>query len=453
MVNRQDNTQKTALMRRPSRKSSLGRISDLEPVEECPPTPVPFYGIDSGASSVSSQGISEYIISEDDDFYDFELLGLDASFTPDERSSTPSLHTRISHNSKPSLSRSSSSSRQDQEDYFFGTEPDQSPLTSSFPAPATPAYHLPYSLAHRSSRSASFSDAPSLEESRSFGTLSTHSSAPVTPLSPALAEIVDAVAKVAVTQSEARLSRQASMRSAYEQAMSDDPRPSGDSSTSDLYTNVSHFPLPPQDAHSHSKLPKIKTSLSNISEMESVRVPYSAVCSPGASSIASFDILGSSTSTGTSTGTSTRSVSRKSSYDMLTDRRSSATPVQQMSGTIARFLTSKRSISALEKEASKAHLKAEKLKLEIKGRGDRGRTRSLSDRDSPSLSIFSNLWSPKSPKSSRSEEKRRKKEAEKEKLREITEENKSRAETRTFENKVGVAQENWAVPIAAVGGL
>lgn len=449
-VGRQDIATKSTLMRRPSRKSSLGMISDLEPVEEHPYTPRHFYKMESYSRSTSSNGISEILgssMSEDEDSYDLDLLGLDPSFIPQERSWTPSAPSRVSHNTRPSLSRSSSSrSRRDNDDYYFGTEPDQSPLTAAFPPPdKTPVYHLPYTMAHRPSGSATFSDAPSLEESRSFGTVSTYSSAPVTPLSPALAEIVDAVSKVTVatTTSSGQLSRQASIRSTKEAFMSDE-RPSMDSG-SDTHASLSHFPLPPsKDVSVQQKLLKIQTSLSNISEIEAVPSPswmkqddaYVTVQSP-TESVISFDML--------KFGASSRSLSRKSSSDMLT-LSERTTPVPQSGGTFSRLLRSRRSSSTLEKE-TKARSKAEKLELKINEVGERERSRSFSDKESTSFGLLSGLWSPLSPRGPKTDEKRRKKEADKQKLREVMEASKARA----AETKNTIPSEPFA--LARVSGL
>ncbi|KIJ54406.1 hypothetical protein M422DRAFT_25305 [Sphaerobolus stellatus SS14] len=389
-------------------------------------------------------GIYQPPIEEDDDAYDLELLGLDSSYLPEEHFSwTPSLSHRISHNTRPSLSRSSSSGiLQDNEDYF-GTEPDQSPLTSSFSHIEKPqvAFHLPYSRAHRPSGSASFSDAPSLEDTRSYGTISTQSSAPVTPLSPALADIVDAVSKVTVsTNTSTSLSRQTSLRSVREPLVADD-RPSFESQD---HTSLSNFPLPPlQDS---SKLLKITTSLSNVSEQEiTPSWLHDNKIDNG------FNLLSPETSISSFEYTSTPSLSRKSSYDMLGER---STPVPQSpGGSFSRFLRSRRSSSTLDNETLKARPKPEKLEIKIEERGDRTRAKSLSEKDRP-FGLLSGLLSPRGPKTQKAEEKRKKKELErqleKQNLRDVVVESKARA-ARANHPKLAPSGQDWV--LARVAGL
>jgi len=209
-----------------------------------------------------------------------------------------------------------------------------------------------------------------------------------------------------------------------------------ESGTSDNHPhpNLAHFPVPPaKDASIQQKLLKIKTSLSNISEMENTTSPvwykqreeeFVNVQSPS-ESIISFDML--------KIGGSSRSLSRKSSSDMLTNsERTTPVPQSGTGGTLSRLLRSRRSSSTLDKDSTKARAKAEKLELKINDRVDRERTRSMSDKEAPSFGILSGLWSPLSPRNGRSEEKRRKKELEKEKLREVMAVSKARvAETKT----------------------
>lgn len=443
-VSKRDNSLLPALLRRPSHKSSYGPSTDLEPVAEIP-SPNKSSGRHLGSiSSLVSNHSQPAVInshSDDDDTYDLDLLGLDA---PSDRIWTSVPISQVYRR------KASTSSLGISEDYFSGTDPDHSPVSTSFSTDKITNYHLPYSVKHRPSRSASFSDSPSLTdtpsmtESFSSGTLSTssiNSSAPVTPhtpLTPALAEIVDAVAKISV-QAQTGLSRQTSLRSINESdlALSVD-------SESDTNPSLSHFPIPPASIVPRKAL-KVKTSLSNISEVDGLRSPdwLTPSRSPGLTS--GFD----TPTTPSASAATSRSLSRKSSYDVLsTERRTtSATPVPQIGATISRLLYSRRSSSALDRDAAKGRLKLE-------GKTDEGSGSDapsfFSEKDSSRSNILSNLWSPRSPRA-RTGEKRKKKEAERQKIIEITEMAKQRADSHGFEGSVGLASEKYA--IAGIGGL
>ncbi|KAF8582814.1 hypothetical protein K439DRAFT_119212 [Ramaria rubella] len=449
------------LSRRSSKKSSLGRLSDLEPVLELSSSSKSSLAKEEFSFEVETprdggrHDILEYPTSEDEDEIDPELLGLDASYTTSllERSWSSAGPTRASYNASPSGPQYTHQSH-DSEDYFFGTQPDVSPLTSTFfPPERTSAFHLPYPTAYRPTRSASVSDTPSVtyasEESHSSGSLSSSatSSVPVTPLSPALAEIVDAVAKVAVVtpKQDRSLLRQTSLHSIHENS-SYDGRQSFE--TEYYKRSLSHFPLPPQNAPPiQQNFPRTKHSLSNISEVGSARSQdFLRIDTTVASHRSPDESLSS-----LELSTSPRSLSAKSSFDHLSilDRRSSATPVPQSGGGLARLLNPKRSSSKLEK-AAKAHSKAMKLEQKIRAQEDKDQhPRSRSSRES--TSILNSIWSPKSPKSSKSDEKKQKRELEKQMLRGVAEEAKIRAENRGLENHVGMRGENWAV--SGVGGL
>ena len=447
---------RTTISRQSSKKSSLGRTSDLDPVFENFPSPGSSFSIESkpdhAQNSLKDRG------SDDEDEFDLELLGFNPASPFQELTWSSTALSRASYNARPYYSQYTPNPP-DSEDYYFGTQPDLSPLTSSFPPPEKPAaFHLPYPSVYRPSRSASFSDTPSIPEtppltqaaewsSHSSGSLSTHSansSVPVTPLTPALAEIVDAVAKVAVTapSSEWRLSRRTSLQSINEHNGHDD----GSRKSVDSEQSLSNFPVPPQNLlPSKHQLLRIKTSLSNISEVESTRsqdwlrvdTTISASPSPG-ESLSSFDFP-----------TSPRSLSGKISFDRLSssDRRSSLTPVPQSGGGLARLLRPRRSGSRLEKEIANARNKAEKLEQSLEKEDKASRKQDKSDRES--TQYLSGLWSPKSPRSSKSDDKKRKKELEKQKIRGITEEAKLSAEKRSIVERWG--SEKWAV--SGVGGL
>jgi hypothetical protein len=139
---------------------------------------------------------------------------------------------------------------------------------------------------------------------------------------------------------------------------------------------------------------------------------------------------------------------------MLTfDRRNnSSTPVQQFGSGVARILGSKRSSSTLDKDVGKARVEVEKQDATTREHEDKStlRIRTLSEKGTSSTSFLSGLWSPKSPK--RSEQKKRKKELEKQLIRDIAEGARFRANSRGFdENSVGKTGEHFAV--ASVGGL
>jgi hypothetical protein len=443
------------LSRRPSRKDSAETISDLDSIATIPSS--------SDGSSVESKAeqaplnMSESPVSDDEDEYDLELLGLDVTYSSLDTAWTSTSLSRASYNARPSHMQSTPNPT-DSEDFYFGTQPDLSPLTSSFPPPEKPAaFHLPYPSVYRPSRSASVSDTPSIadipslaqasESSHSSGNLSTssaNSSVPATPLSPALAEIVDAVAKVAVVTPDKRLPRQTSLQSIHEDPSYDVPRQSIDSEHEKQ--SLSNFPLPPQSNNSGKhQLPWIKTSLSNISEVESTRTQdwlrsntTQSSHSPG-ESLSSLDL------------SSPRSLNGKSSFDrsISSDRRSSMTPVPQSGGGLARILNPKRSSSKLEKDAAKARLKADKLEQKLREHDERQSSKDQPDRESSQY--LAGLWSPKGSKLFKSDDKKRKKELEKQKVRSVTEEAKMRAERRVFENKVGKPTESWAV--SGIGGL
>jgi len=417
-LNNQDATLKSALPRRPSKTSSLGSLSHMEPLQEIfSPYFETYRKTSPSLRSKSGRGFPDTTMnsaSDDEDYYELQLLGLDPALLPGALSCAPTASGRASINSRPLFSHSPA----DSEDLFFGTEPDHSPLSSSFPPPErTTAYHLPYSLAHRS-RSASLSDSPSLADtpalthksnesysSVDLSTSSVQSSTPITPLSPALAEIVDAVAKITMT-SDRKLFRQSSLHSIDEHSSYDDD---GHRLSADYHEDPTlyNFPAPPQNVTPQQKLLKVKTSLSNISEADSNRSPdwsqanrqLSPTQSSGAS-LYSFD----------TSAAPSRSVSRKSSYDILTfDRWSSSTPVQQIGGGLARLLISRRSTSTLERDAAKVHANAEKEDQKVREREDKSvrRIRTLSEKGTSATSLLSGLWSPKSPK--RLDEKKAKK--------------------------------------------
>ncbi|KAF8523198.1 hypothetical protein JB92DRAFT_1615771 [Gautieria morchelliformis] len=459
-----DGSVRATLSRRSSKKSSLGRTSDLEPVSEMPaPSRSSSIGRSSSAESQTDPALRHMLdhpVSDDEDEFDPELLGLSPAVSSSQELTWTSSLSRASYNARPSYSQYPPNPR-DSEDCFFGTQPDLSPLTSSFPPPEKPAaFHLPQPSVYRPSRSASVSDTPSAdtpsltqasEQSHSSGSLSSsaNSSLPVTPMSPALADIVDAVAKIAVAtpSPDWRLLRQPSLHSINEHASYDDPRTSVDSEQQSL----SNFPIPPQSilAAKH-QLPKIKTSLSNISEVENTRKQdwlrvNTAIAdshSPGGS-LSSLDL-----------SMSPRSLSGRSSFDRLSssDRRSSMTPVPHSGGGLARLLSPKRSSSRLEKDVAKARSKADKLELKLRELEEK-ELHKQDQSDRQSTQYLSGLWLPKSPKTSKSDDKKRKKELEKQKLKGIADEAKLRADNRGFQPAAagGKYAEKWA--LSGVGGL
>lgn len=449
--------------RRTSSKDSFRKMSDPETsipssFDGSPGQRQDVFSVESKVEQVQQIITESSASDDDDDEYDLELLGLDSIFPSIDTTWSSTSLGRASYNARSSYMQSTPNPA-DLEDYYFGTQPDLSPLTSSFPAPEKPpSFHLPYPSAYRQSRSASVSDAPSItdipslahasDSSHSSGNLSTssaNSSVPVTPLSPALAEIVDAVAKVAVASPEKRLPRQPSLQSINEDVGYEVPRQSVDSECEKQ--SLSNFPLPPQNAK--HQLAWIKTSLSNISEVDSARnqewrcsntAPPSAHSPDG--SLSSLDM-----------STSPRSLSGKSSFDRSTigtERRSSMTPVPQSGGGLARILNSKRSNSKLEKDAAKARIKADKLEQKLREHEEKQfYKQDKPDRDS--LQYLAGLWSPKGSKLFKSDHKKRKQELEKQKVQRVTEQAKLRAESRVLGSRVEKSAESWAV--SGIGGL
>lgn len=461
------------MLRHPSKKSSSGRSSELEPVSEVPPLCRGSASLEWSASSVdpnpnqTSPEVLEYPTWNDDEEFDPEYFGMESSLASAQKLAWSSSNlTRASYNARPA-SPQSTLNPSETDDCFFGTQPDYSPLTSSFPPPErTPAFHLPYTVVHRPSRNVSISDAPSSIDTRSIthsseeshsgsGTTSSssaNSSVPVTPLSPALAEIVDAVAKVTITlpSPDRRLSRQTSLQSIDELASFDGHHQS-DISQKEKPSNLSNFPTPPQAVSpTPHRLPRLNTSLSNISETESHRpqdwLRIDTSISPSQSPGESFSSLDLSAS-------SSRSLSTKSSFDRsFSDRRSSMTPVPHSVGGLARLLSPKRSSSRLEKDLAKARSKADKLEQKLRDQTEKEhqRMRDQSDKEAVPV-LLSGIWSPKNPKLTKSDEKKRKKELLKQKTRSIAEEAMFHAEDRGFEGNVGKSGEKWAV--SGLGGL
>lgn len=447
-----DSSIKRTSSRRPSTVDSSERTSGTESVSKIPSFTKGSPRHSRLPSSIglktdrAPRQVSESLTSEDEDEVDFELLGLDSTFLSQEETLSSTGLNRISYNARPSPPQFTSNPPDSEE--FFGTEPDLSPVTSSFPPPEKPsAFHLPYPSVYRTSRSASISDTPSIADvpslsqgsdlSHSSGSLSTssaNSSVPVTPLSSALAEIVDAVAKVAVAPSDRQLSRETSLQSINEDASFDDSSRQSVESEAEKQS-LSNFPLPPQNTvRAKQQLPWIKTSLGNISEVEGTRkhdwlrssTTLQSLRSPN-ESLSSLDL-----------SLPSRSLKGKSSFDRLSssDRRASMTPVPQSGGGLARLLSPRRSSSRLDKDAAKAEKEGKELRKQ--------------ERESVQY-LSGLLWSPKSPKSFKSDDKKRKKDLEKEKVRSVAEEAKRRAEGRGFESSVGKRGEKWAV--SGVGGL